>query len=104
TDFCAKLEDNMENDEGTSIRAASVPAQRIGKILGPPPSMMDPLDAVARGALSRDAKYDEIPDDDFGIATRGEEIELTLFPLAPGPYQMPYPYEGVSFPLYTKEE
>ncbi|GJT12315.1 hypothetical protein Tco_0859357 [Tanacetum coccineum] len=55
---------------------------------------MDPLDALARSALSRDAKYDEIPEGDFGTATRGEEIELTLFPLAPDPYQMSYPYEG----------
>ncbi|GKD38983.1 hypothetical protein Tco_1259190, partial [Tanacetum coccineum] len=41
---------------------------------------------------------------DCGTATRGEEIDLTLFPLAPGPYYMPYPYEGVSSPLYTREE
>ncbi|GKC25782.1 hypothetical protein Tco_1027932 [Tanacetum coccineum] len=54
---------------------------------------MDLLDALACIALSRDAGYDEIPKDDFGTATRGEEIELTLFPLAPGPYQISYPYE-----------
>ncbi|GJT02378.1 hypothetical protein Tco_0823547 [Tanacetum coccineum] len=65
---------------------------------------MDPLDALARSALSRDAEYDEIPKDDFCTATRSEEIELTLFPLYHGPYQMSYPYEGVSSPLYTKEE
>ncbi|GKE54386.1 hypothetical protein Tco_1489542, partial [Tanacetum coccineum] len=35
---------------------------------------MDPLDSLARSALSRDAEYDEIPEDDFGTATRGEEI------------------------------
>nr|GEV96387.1 hypothetical protein [Tanacetum cinerariifolium] len=65
---------------------------------------MDPLDCLAWSALARDAEYDQIPDDDFGTATRGEEIELTLFPLAPGPYHMPYPYKGVSYPLYTREE
>ncbi|GKB54645.1 hypothetical protein Tco_0905398 [Tanacetum coccineum] len=65
---------------------------------------MDPLDALALSALSRNAEYDEIPEDDFGTATRSEEIELTMFPLAPGPYHMSYPYEGVSSPLYTKEE
>ncbi|GKD48570.1 hypothetical protein Tco_1277546 [Tanacetum coccineum] len=65
---------------------------------------MDPLDALAYSALSRDAEYDEIPEDDFGTATCGEEIELTMFPLAPGPYHMSYPYECVSSPLYTKEE
>nr|GEU88614.1 hypothetical protein [Tanacetum cinerariifolium] len=43
-------------------------------------------------------------EDDFGTVTHGEEIELTLFPFAPGLYHMPYPYEGVSSPLYTKEE
>ncbi|GKD58849.1 putative reverse transcriptase domain-containing protein, partial [Tanacetum coccineum] len=60
---------------------------------------MDPLDCLACSALARDAEYDQIPNDDFGIATRGEEIDLTLFPLAPGPYHMPYPYEGISSPL-----
>ncbi|GJZ89141.1 hypothetical protein Tco_0660923, partial [Tanacetum coccineum] len=64
---------------------------------------MDPLDCLARSALARDAEYDQIPDDDFGTATHGEEIYLILFPLAPGPYHMPYPYEGVSSPLYTRE-
>ncbi|GJV95728.1 hypothetical protein Tco_1547305 [Tanacetum coccineum] len=65
---------------------------------------MDPLDYLACSALARDAEYDQILDDDFGTATRGEEIDLTLFPLASGPYHMPYPYEGVSSPLYTREE
>ncbi|GKD10954.1 hypothetical protein Tco_1190639 [Tanacetum coccineum] len=147
TNFGAELEDNIERDEGTSIRAASVPVPRFGKRLGPPPSMVvssvsgppfvgtlahastserslalegsvaggfvgksraeamrcqiDPLDALAHSALSHDAEYDEIPEDDFGTATHGE---LTLFPLAPGPYEMYYPYKGVSSPLYTKEE
>ncbi|GJR98462.1 hypothetical protein Tco_0270636 [Tanacetum coccineum] len=65
---------------------------------------MDSLDCLARSALARDAEYGQILYDDFGTATRGEEIDLTLFPLAPGPYRMPYPYEGVSSPLYTREE
>ncbi|GKD64059.1 hypothetical protein Tco_1306167, partial [Tanacetum coccineum] len=65
---------------------------------------MDLLDCLARSALARDAEYDQIPDDDFGTATRGEEIYLTLFPLAPGPYNMPYRYKGVSSPLYTRQE
>ncbi|GKG17882.1 hypothetical protein Tco_0372180, partial [Tanacetum coccineum] len=115
TNFCAKLEDNMERDNGTSIRTASVPRLCLGKRLGPSPSMavasvsgpplvgtsahastsghslalrgsfaggfvrksrvkvmrcqMDPLDALARSALSRDAEYDEIPEGDFGTAT-----------------------------------
>ncbi|GJY22421.1 hypothetical protein Tco_0396079 [Tanacetum coccineum] len=112
TDFCVELEDRMDRDEGTSIRAASVPMQCLGValllegmlsvvLLG---SLEIPLDALARSALSHDAKYDEIPKDDFGTTTRGDEIELTLFPLALGFYHMPYLYESVSSPLYTKEE
>nr|GEU61556.1 hypothetical protein [Tanacetum cinerariifolium] len=126
-----ELKDSMERDEGTSIRAASVPTPRLGKRLGPPLLVtvtsisgplhvgtsayastsgrslalggsvaggfvrksgakdtwhqMDPLDALAYSTLSRDAEYDEVPEDDFYTATRGEEIKLTLFPLAPGP-------------------
>ncbi|GJX32151.1 hypothetical protein Tco_0242006 [Tanacetum coccineum] len=67
-------------------------------------SQLDPLDSLARIALAHDAEYDQIPDDDFGTATHDEEINLTLFPLVPGPYHIPYPYEGVSSSLYTKEE
>ncbi|GJX92370.1 hypothetical protein Tco_0345696 [Tanacetum coccineum] len=55
---------------------------------------IDPLDYLAHSALARDIEYDQIPDDEFGTSTRGEEIDLTLFSLAPGPYHMPYPYEG----------
>nr|GFD29426.1 hypothetical protein [Tanacetum cinerariifolium] len=143
TNFFVKLEDSIKRDEGTSISLASVLTPRLGKRLGPPPSVsvasisgpahvgtsahdstfegfvaggfarksrveamqrhMDPLDALACSDLSCDVEYDEIPKDDFGIANRGEEIKLTLFPLAHGPYQIYCPYEGVSSPLYTKE-
>ncbi|GJU04039.1 retrovirus-related pol polyprotein from transposon TNT 1-94 [Tanacetum coccineum] len=65
---------------------------------------MDPMDCLSRSALARDVEYDQIPDDNFGTVTHGEEIDLTLFPLALGPCHMPYPYEGVSSPLYTREE
>ncbi|GJV72169.1 hypothetical protein Tco_1492164 [Tanacetum coccineum] len=65
---------------------------------------MDPLDCLARSALAHDAEYDHIPDDDCGTATRGEEIDLTLFPLALGPYHMPYQYEGVSSPLKALDQ
>ncbi|GKC46840.1 hypothetical protein Tco_1064562, partial [Tanacetum coccineum] len=105
-DLCVEIEDRLERDEGVSMRAVSAPTPRLGKKLGAPPSIvvMDPLDCFARSALARDAEYDQISDDDFGTATRGEEIDLTLFPLAPSSYHMPYLYEGVSSPLYTKEE
>nr|GEW29227.1 hypothetical protein [Tanacetum cinerariifolium] len=65
---------------------------------------MDPLDCLTRSALARDAEYDKILGSDFGTVTRGEEIDLTRFPLALGPYHMPYLYESVSSPLNTKEE
>ncbi|GJR79917.1 hypothetical protein Tco_0150702 [Tanacetum coccineum] len=58
---------------------------------------VDPLDFLARSALARDVEYDQILEDDFGTATHGEEIDLTLFPLTPGPYQMSYLAE---FSLY----
>nr|GFD05975.1 hypothetical protein [Tanacetum cinerariifolium] len=48
-----------------------------------------------------------ILDDDLFSATLGEEIDITLFPLAPRPYYISYPFaeaEGSSPPKYTKEE
>nr|GEU29960.1 hypothetical protein [Tanacetum cinerariifolium] len=59
----------------------------MGKVMR---RQMDPLDCLAWSALTRDAEYDQISNDDFSIATRGEEIDLTLFPLAPGPNHMPH--------------
>ncbi|GKC34003.1 hypothetical protein Tco_1046387 [Tanacetum coccineum] len=55
---------------------------------------MEPLDVLAQIALARDVEYDHILNDDFGTVTRGEEIELTLFPLTLASYQMSYQYEG----------
>ncbi|GKB59568.1 hypothetical protein Tco_0915754 [Tanacetum coccineum] len=40
TDFCAKIENSLERDEGTYIRATSVPTPRLGKRLGAPPSVV----------------------------------------------------------------
>ncbi|GKG59757.1 hypothetical protein Tco_0607385, partial [Tanacetum coccineum] len=65
---------------------------------------VDSWDSLARSALARDVEYDWILKDDFGTTTRGEEIDLTLFPLTLGPYQMSYPYEGASSLPYTREE
>nr|GEW34291.1 hypothetical protein [Tanacetum cinerariifolium] len=59
---------------------------------------LDPLDTLAQSDLVHDQEYDHIPEVDFATASRGEEIDLTLFPLAPGPYVMPYPFEGDSSP------
>ncbi|GJY81121.1 hypothetical protein Tco_0493872 [Tanacetum coccineum] len=83
---------------------------RLGKRLGSPPCLpyvttFDPShagtsgtarastsglglvqkDTLARSSLSRDEEYDQIHDDDFASASRGEEINLIFFPLAPGP-------------------
>ncbi|GKF42407.1 hypothetical protein Tco_0125749, partial [Tanacetum coccineum] len=52
---------------------------------------VDLLDFLAHSALARDVEYDQILEDDFGTATRAKEIDLTLFTLTPGPYQMSYP-------------
>nr|GEX55044.1 hypothetical protein [Tanacetum cinerariifolium] len=123
TNFCAELEDTIERDEGTSIRAASASVPHLGKRLGPSPlvavtSVFGPslvgtsadastfrrglvLGGSAAGGFTEKSGAET---DDFGISTRGEEIELTMFPFASGPYQMTYPYEGASSPLYTKEE
>ncbi|GKE60169.1 hypothetical protein Tco_1510536 [Tanacetum coccineum] len=48
--------------------------------------------------------YDQIPEDDFATASCGEEIDLTLFPLAPDPYIMHYPFEGDSSLEYTQQQ
>ncbi|GJY79578.1 hypothetical protein Tco_0485379 [Tanacetum coccineum] len=58
---------------------------------------LDPIDVLARSALARDQEYDQIPEDDFTTASLGEEIDFTLFPLAPGPYVMPYPFTDENF-------
>ncbi|GKA57797.1 hypothetical protein Tco_0756985 [Tanacetum coccineum] len=55
---------------------------------------LDLLDTLAQSALAHDEEYDQIPDDDFASASRGEEIDLTFFLLAHGPYVLPYPFEG----------
>nr|GEX89356.1 hypothetical protein [Tanacetum cinerariifolium] len=57
---------------------------------------VDPLDFLARSALAHDVEYDQVLEDDFGTATRGEEIDLTLFPLTPSSNQMSYPYEDLA--------
>ncbi|GJS80532.1 hypothetical protein Tco_0730413 [Tanacetum coccineum] len=118
-DFCAEIEGSLERDEGApssiavvsdsepSYYGTSAPASTSGRSLSLGGAVvsghagksgaevmrrqLDPLDSLARSALARDVEYDQIPDDDFGTATRSEEIDLTLFPLAPGRYHMPYP-------------
>nr|GEZ04153.1 reverse transcriptase domain-containing protein [Tanacetum cinerariifolium] len=128
TNFCVEIKNSLERDEGTYARAVSVPTPRLGKRLGAPPSVADVsafgpsyvgtsvhastsgcslslegvvvngYDGKSRAEVMRFWRID------FGIAARGEEIELTLFPLALDPCHMPYPYKGLSSPLYTKDE
>nr|GEZ47963.1 hypothetical protein [Tanacetum cinerariifolium] len=106
----------LEKDQSASTRAASALIPCLGKRLGAHPSMAVVSDSepshvgtsvyasifghilsLGAAAVSGHAGKSEaqIAEDDFGITTRGEEIDLTLFPLAPGPYHMPYPYEDV---------
>ncbi|GKD19618.1 hypothetical protein Tco_1208776 [Tanacetum coccineum] len=63
---------------------------------------LDPLDTLARSALARDSEYDQIPEDDFATASRGEEIDLTLFPLALCPFWTSFPVFDGNFLLLTK--
>nr|GEV11575.1 hypothetical protein [Tanacetum cinerariifolium] len=109
TDFCANIKDSLEKDEGASTRAASAPIPCLGKRLGAPPYMAvvsaskpSHVGTSAHASISRRSLSlggVAILKDDFGTATHGEEIDLTLFPLAFVPYHMPYSYEGVSSPL-----
>ncbi|GJW40316.1 reverse transcriptase domain-containing protein [Tanacetum coccineum] len=134
TDYCTFLEGNLERDEGDSSRAASTPVLRSDRRLRlPPPCSYNPIlsdpshadTSIAANVPSSDyvvvlrgtapvgsagkaqMEYDEDPDDDFFTATLGEEIDLTLFPFALGPYCMSYPFadgEGSGPPKYTREE
>ncbi|GJU67093.1 hypothetical protein Tco_1253352 [Tanacetum coccineum] len=59
-DFCAEIEDSLEKDEGAAV---SVHARKSGvEVLR---CQVDPLDFLARSALSSDVEYDQIPEDDF---------------------------------------
>ncbi|GKA02058.1 hypothetical protein Tco_0674723 [Tanacetum coccineum] len=120
SNYCTILEDTLDKDEGTSFGDDSTPPLRLGKRLGVAVigyvgkagaevirHQLDPMDALAQGALARDQEYDHILKDDFANAFLGEEIDLTLFPLAPGPYVIPYPFadgKGSDSPEYTRQE
>ncbi|GJS16048.1 hypothetical protein Tco_0410520 [Tanacetum coccineum] len=78
--FWVDLEDSLERSDSILVRAFSAPLPHLGSatsgFVGKPGFLVD----------------------DFATASRGEEIDLTLFPLAPGPYVIPYPFDG-----YVKE-
>ncbi|GJW57857.1 hypothetical protein Tco_0104588 [Tanacetum coccineum] len=104
SNYCTILEDTLDKDEVTFFRAAFTPPLRLGKRLGSPPTCLMLPSSIHRMlaclmllvllllVMSMFEKYDRISKDDFANASLGEEIDLTLFPLAPGPYVMPYPF------------
>ncbi|GJU16794.1 hypothetical protein Tco_1144760 [Tanacetum coccineum] len=65
---------------------------------------LDPLDTLARSALARDSEYDQLSEDDFSTASRVEDTDLTLFPLALGPYVIPYPFSSNPYPPYSRQQ
>ncbi|GJU35269.1 hypothetical protein Tco_1183623 [Tanacetum coccineum] len=73
--FWVDLEDSLERSDSIPVRAFSAPLPHLGSatsgFVGKPGFLVD----------------------DFATASRGEEIDLTLFPLAPGPYVIPYPFD-----------
>nr|GEY59596.1 hypothetical protein [Tanacetum cinerariifolium] len=124
-DLCAEIEDSLERGEGISMRVVSAPTPCLGKRLGAPPpiavvSASEPSyvgtsalastscrslslgDVVASGRVGKSGA--EVMRRQMDLLDNLAQIDLTLFPLALGPYHMPYLYEGVSSPLYTKEE
>ncbi|GKC81413.1 hypothetical protein Tco_1137130 [Tanacetum coccineum] len=113
SNFWVKLEDTRTPPFSSAV-AVSEPSQIGTSVCAATPvrgvarkdarRCLDPLDTLARSALSHDAKYDQILEDDFATSSGGEEIDLTFFPLAPGPYVIPYPFKGDSSPLYTKQQ
>ncbi|GJW89002.1 hypothetical protein Tco_0164342 [Tanacetum coccineum] len=82
---------NAPSSNHADVRRGIVPTSAAGKARAKVIRwQLDPMDMLARSALARDHEYNDIPDDDFSTATLGEEIDLTLFPLALGPYCMSY--------------
>ncbi|GKE43065.1 hypothetical protein Tco_1470349 [Tanacetum coccineum] len=93
SNFYAELEDCLEGDESIPVKVVFTPTPHFGRSLAQRVSAVggfvgktgdedvrrhvDPLDALANSALSHDAEYDEIQEDDFATASRGEEIDLT---------------------------
>ncbi|GJX19352.1 reverse transcriptase domain-containing protein [Tanacetum coccineum] len=108
-----ELEDSLKRSDNIPVRVVSAPLPHLGSatsgFAGKPGAKdvrccLDPLDTLARSTLARDSEYDQIPEDDFATASRGEEIDLTFFPLSPGPYVIPYSFDGESYPPFTKQQ
>ncbi|GJS62493.1 hypothetical protein Tco_0657277 [Tanacetum coccineum] len=54
------------------------------------------VEMIAQSALGHDRDHDDLYSDDQAFfPTMGDEIKKKLFPLAIGPYYMPYPYSKV---------
>ncbi|GJV80952.1 hypothetical protein Tco_1516822 [Tanacetum coccineum] len=102
TDFCAKIKNSFERDEGAPPSVADVSASgpsHVGTSVHASTSgcnlslggavvsghaeksgaevlrrQVDLMDFFARSALARDVEYDQIPEDDFSTTTRGEDV------------------------------
>ncbi|GJT91396.1 hypothetical protein Tco_1080241 [Tanacetum coccineum] len=96
--FCVELEDSLYRSGSILVRDVSAPLPHLGKRL---PSFLQWLTSI-RGVTKKE--YNQIQEDDFATASHGEEIDLTFFPLAPGPYVIPYLFDGDSSPPYTKQQ
>nr|GEU75446.1 reverse transcriptase domain-containing protein [Tanacetum cinerariifolium] len=112
SNFWVELEGSLERSNNTPVRAIFAPCRILtyirvatpirgvarkgsvtGGFVGKPgfevaQRCLDLLDTLARSALSYDTKYDQILEDDFATASRGEEIDMTFFPFAPGSYEL----------------
>nr|GEW85864.1 zinc knuckle CX2CX4HX4C [Tanacetum cinerariifolium] len=87
--FYVELKDSLERSGGIPVRVIFAPLSHLVALMESlgfedVRRCSDPLDTLARSALSRDAEYDQILEDDFVSASRGEEIDMTFFPIAPG--------------------
>nr|GEV08720.1 reverse transcriptase domain-containing protein [Tanacetum cinerariifolium] len=90
SDFWVDLKNSLERTGSTPVKAVSAPTPHLGKRLGPPPfssfvtvSESLKIDGSTTGGFAGKPRAE---DDDFATASRGEEIDLTLFPFALGPY------------------
>nr|GEW12176.1 hypothetical protein [Tanacetum cinerariifolium] len=87
--FYVELKDSLERSGGIPVRVVFTPLPHLVDLMESlgfedVRRCSNPLDTLARSALSRDAEYDQILEDDFVFASRGEEIDMTFFPIAPG--------------------
>ncbi|GJX64918.1 hypothetical protein Tco_0299261, partial [Tanacetum coccineum] len=104
-DFCTDLENSLEGNEGTSLRAAFAPSLQIrSPTCWPYVTTSDPSHVGTSGTACASTSGLGLVRKGWGISYALPDIDLTFFPLAPGPYFMPYPFEGDSSPKYTQQQ